>query len=156
MINRYSETTGIAGDIGMSPFKAVLWGLLVFPLSFYILFWNEGREDLSKIAKTAIIVNSEIKNQDISLENKLISTAGVVTSEEQIGDELFLKPKVFLLLERKVEVYSWVEKKISTNTNDRTGNEITKNTEIYTTEWVNNPQKSDDFVHPEGHSNTKK
>lgn len=148
-----TTTTGYGSRI-VSSIKGVVIGFILFIASFGLLYWNEGRVDLSNIAKTAIEISSAIVSTDSSLNGKLISTTGVVNSDQIIGDNLFfggnsfLNPDKFIAVKRKVEMYSWVEKSESRNS------ETTKIT--YSKSWEENPKSSSDFKHPEGHENPQK
>src|SRR3990167_6526097 len=50
-------TTGYCGRI-INSIKGVVIGLILFVVSFGLLYWNEGRVDLSNIAKTATEISS--------------------------------------------------------------------------------------------------
>ncbi len=56
-------TTGYGGRI-VNSIKGVVIGLILFVVSFGLLYWNEGRVDLSNIAKTATEISSAIVNTD--------------------------------------------------------------------------------------------
>ena len=47
------ETTGYFQRI-MNSLGGVVLGILLFLAAFILLYWNEGRVDLSQVAKTAI------------------------------------------------------------------------------------------------------
>ena len=93
----------------MNSIKGVLFGIILFAGSFLLLFWNEGRVDVSQIAKTAIEISAESVTSDAALNNIFVSITGAVSSQETIGDGMFLKPDAFLIVERKAEMYAWVE-----------------------------------------------
>jgi hypothetical protein len=101
-------TTGYGNRI-VNSLKGVVIGLILFVASFGLLYWNEGRVDLSTIAKTATEISSATVSTDPSLRGKLVSTTGVVNSNQVIGDNLFLNPDKFIAAEREVEMYSWKE-----------------------------------------------
>lgn len=157
MPDQFTETTTTGyGKRIVNSLIGVVVGLILFVASFGVLYWNEGRIDLSKIAKTAVEINSQIQNADQSLNNKLISTTGIVNFNGNIGDNLFLKPGKFLVVERKAEMYSWIEEK-QTNTKRNVGGSETRET-IYTykKDWTDNPTNSGNFGHPESHENPQK
>lgn len=139
----------IVGSLG-----GAIFGLILFIASFAVLYWNEGRDDLSIIAKTAIGVNSQIQNTDQSLNNKLIFTTGVVNFSGNIGDNLFLKSGKFLAIERKVEMYSWIEETSTKSKTNVGGSETQETIYTYTKDWTDNPVNS--FKYPEGHTNPQK
>jgi len=131
--------------------KGVLFGLLMFVVSFGVLYWNEGRVDMSKIAKTAIEIESMSKAQT-ETNNQLVSTTGILESDENIGDS-FLKEGKYISIERNVEMYSWQEDQQSSTKNDVGGSETTETTYTYQKVWTSNPDNSSDFAKPEGHQN---
>jgi len=51
-------TTGYGGRI-INSIKGVVIGLILFVVSFGLLYWNEGRVDLSNIAKTATEISPQ-------------------------------------------------------------------------------------------------
>jgi hypothetical protein len=147
-----TTTTGYGSRI-INSIKGVVLGILLFLISFVVLYWNEGRVDLSTIAKTATQISSESVNTDSALGGKLISTTGIFNSQEIIGDNLFLKPDKFIAIERKVEMYAWVESSESTSKKNVGGSETTETNYIYKKEWTESVQDSSNFKQPEGHNN---
>jgi hypothetical protein len=148
-------TTGYGGRI-INSIKGVVIGLILFVVSFGLLYWNEGRVDLSKIAKTATEISSATISTDASLNGKLISTTGNVNSDQIIGDNLYLNPDKFIAAKRQVEMYSWVEKSESRSKTNIGGSETTETTYTYSKSWEENPKSSSNFKHPEGHENPQK
>lgn len=150
-----TTTTGYGNRI-MNSIMGVVIGLILFVVSFGLLYWNEGRVDLSNIAKTATEISSASVSTDSSLNGKLISTTGIVNSDQTIGDGLYLNPDKFIAVERKVEMYSWTEKSESQSKKNIGGSETTETTYTYSKDWEENPADSTGFNHPEGHENPKK
>lgn len=148
-------TTGYGGRI-INSIKGVVIGLILFVVSFGLLYWNEGRVDLSNIAKTATEISSATVSTGSTLNGKLISTTGNVDSDQVIGDNLFLNPDKFIAVERKVEMYSWIEKSESHSKTNTGGSETTQTTYTYSKDWTENPKSSSNFKHPEGHENPQK
>lgn len=148
-------TTGYGGRI-VNSIKGVVIGLILFVVSFGLLYWNEGRVDLSNIAKTATEISSATVSTDSTLSGKLISTSGGVNSDQTIGDNLFLNPDKFIAAEREVEMYSWIEKSESHSKTNTGGSETTETTYTYSKGWEENPKSSSNFKHPEGHENPQK
>ncbi len=157
MPNQFRDvtSTGYGGRI-INSIKGVLIGLILFVASFGLLYWNEGRVDLSNIAKTATDISSATVSADSTLSGKLISTTGNVNSDQVIGDNLFLNPDKFIAAEREVEMYSWVEKSESHSRTNTGGSETTETTYSYSKGWEANPKSSSNFEHPEGHENPQK
>ena len=150
-----TTTTGYGSRI-VNSIKGVVIGFILFIASFGLLYWNEGRVDLSDIAKTATeIISSEI-NTDPALAKKLISTTGTINSNEIIGDNLFLQSSAFLALERRVEMYAWKEDQETKNKTNTGGSETSETTYTYRKEWMERPESSSNFRYPEEHENPQK
>ena len=150
-----TTTTGYGSRI-VNSIKGVVIGIILFVASFGLLFWNEGRVDLSNIAKTATEITSATVSTDSTLSGKFISTTGIVNSDQIIGDNLFLKPDRFIAAERQVEMYSWIEKSESRSKTNTGGSETTETTYTYSKDWKESPQSSSNFKHPEDHQNPQK
>ncbi len=150
-----STTTGYGSRI-IGSIKGIVIGFILFIASFGLLYWNEGKVDVSSIAKTATEISAQTNNFDASLNGKLVSTSGIVNSEQIIGDNMFLKPDKFIAVERKVEMYAWIEK-TDTKSRSNTGGSETKDT-VYTyfRDWTELPALSGKFKNPEGHENPQK
>ncbi len=157
MPDSFRETTKVGfGSRIINSIKGLIFGPIFIIISLGILYWNEGRVDLSIIAKTATEISSEAVNTDTSLTEKLVSTTGRVNSEQSIGDNLFLKPDTFIEVVRKVEMYAWIEKSESRSTTNTGGSETTETVYTYTKDWVEESKSTSDFKHPEGHENPEK
>ena len=150
-----TTTTGYGNRIANS-FVGVFLGILLFFGSFVVLYWNEGRVDLSNIAKTAIEINSSSLSTDPSLNGKLVSTTGIVGSNDNIGDNLFLNSGNFIAVKRTVEMYSWKETKNTTTHNNTGGSSTTNTTYTYSTDWQDSPGDSSTFQYSDGHQNPQK
>lgn len=148
-------TTGYGGRI-IKSIKGVIVGLGLFVGSFGLLYWNEGRVDLSDIAKLATEMSSTTINTDSTLNKKLISTTENIHSDQMIGDNFFLKPGNFIAVERKVEMYSWVEHSKTSSKKNTGGSETTETTYTYSKDWEENPKSSSEFKYSEGHENPQK
>jgi hypothetical protein len=156
MADQYKVTsvTGFGTRI-VDSIKGIGFGILLFLASFAVLYYNEGRVDLSQIAKTAINIDSSAA-APADANGKLVSTNGKITSAETLGDDLYLVPGKYLSVDRKVEMYSWIEKS-STKTDSNTGGSQTNTTDYtYSKEWTSVPSNSSNFKVPDGHSNPSK
>lgn len=152
MVDQYTEiTTKSWVSRIMGSIMGVFFGLLLFFASFFVLYWNEGKVDLSEIAKNAVEINSE-SLVNVENNNKLVSVTGTLQSNEKIGDD-FLKEGNYISLFRKVEMYAWVEKTSSKSKKNLGGSETTETTYNYTQEWTSSPQNSANFKIQEGHEN---
>ena len=152
MPDQFTEvTTKSWGSRLGNSFGAILGSLLIFIGSFVLLYWNEGRVDMSNIAKTAVVASAD--HVDPALDGKLISVTGQVKTSEMIGDKLFLAPGNYLGVMRTVEMYAWQENTSATSDVKVGGSEETKTTYSYKKDWVTNPANSSSFKVPEGHAN---
>lgn len=155
MTDRFTTTTTTGyGSRIMNSIKGVVVGLILFVSSFGLLYWNEGRVDMSEIASTATEISSE--TQDTAANGQLISSTGIFNSEETIGDNLFLNPDKFIAVERSVEMYAWEETSESKSTTNTGGSETTETTYKYDKIWTSNPQSSSNFQQVQGHENPAK
>lgn len=82
----------------------VLIGIILFIISFVVLWNSEGRVNLGKVAGKAIVVKSE--SIQSSAEGKLIALSGPIEITKLVGDPKYLKPGKFVTLERLVEMYA--------------------------------------------------
>ncbi|MBI5753628.1 TMEM43 family protein [Candidatus Peregrinibacteria bacterium] len=156
MADQYKVTTTQGyGSRLVDSIKGIGFGFLLFIASFGVLFWNEGRVDLSQIAKTAITIDSA-KPAPAEANGKLIGTDGKITSTETLGDSLYLNPAKYLAVNRSVEMYSWVESSTSSTENNTGGSSTTTKTYNYKKDWTTTPANSSNFQVPEGHANPSK
>lgn len=154
MPNSFTKTTTTGlGQRTANSVGAALGGVLMFLASFGLLFWNEGRTDLSSIAVNATPLDSAVVTTDQSLQGGLVSVSGEVTSEQKIGDDLFLKDGSYLAVERVVEMYAWVEETKEEKTTNLGGSKTTTTTYDYVMEWTAEPKPASDFEYPEEHEN---
>jgi len=127
------------GDKLIGSISGILIGVLIFIGSFVVLYKVEGRTDYSKVANKAVEVSQAAGNEDA-----FVYLTGELKTSEQIGDDLYLKPGNYAVLNRKVEMYSWVEEQESTEDTDFY---------VYSTEWVEDVPKSAEFNDARGHQN---
>lgn len=157
MSDRFTETTTTGyGSRILNSVNGIIIGAILFLASFCVLYWNEGRADFAKIARTAVEISAAKLNTDARLNGKLISVTGTVNTEQKLGDNLFLKPDSFIALNRRVEMYSWVEKVEEHTEKNIGGSETTTKTYVYSKDWVEHPSQSREFKHPEEHENPQK
>ncbi|MGB3341149.1 MAG: TMEM43 family protein [bacterium] len=129
----------------------VLVGAIMFIVSFVVLWNSEGRVNLGTIAEKAIVVDHG--SFQASAEGKLVAVTGPVTTAELLGDPEYLKPGKYIMLDRIVEMYAWIEE-TETETKKKTGGGTEeKTTYRYKKTWTSNPQESSEFKIPEGHEN---
>ncbi|RME84761.1 MAG: hypothetical protein D6785_05215 [Planctomycetota bacterium] len=152
MVDEFQEVeySGFGSNI-VSSFQSTLAGIVLFVLSFPVLWWNEGRVNLSKVAKNAIPVDASKDNP--AANGKLVALSGTLSTEEMIGDPQFLKPGNYLLLKRKVEMYAWEEKRTTTTKKQLGGGKKKITRYTYKQVWTENPQSSASFRYRSGHEN---
>ncbi len=140
------------GDNLVESIKGVLVGLVLFAASFPLLWWNEGRTDISTVAKKAAAMKPDGSTKAAG-EGKLVAVTDALKPEGTLGDPDFLKPGNYVQLRRESEMYAWVEK--VTKKEEKKVGGGTKETKTYTydKQWTSRPEKSDDFRYPEGHDN---
>jgi hypothetical protein len=154
MPDRFTEvtTTGYGKRITNS-FGGIIFGGLLFLVSFFVLYGNEGSVDYSQIAKTAVEINASSEISDPALKDKLLVTTAPLVSAETLDDGQFLKTGNYLVLRREVEMYSWAEKKITSSQSNAGGSQTTTTNYDYEKKWTNSPEVSSTFRYPEGHAN---
>ena len=141
---------GLGGSL-MDSIKGVAAGALLFFVSFIVLWMNEGRVDLSEIAKKSTPVKPDAV--DSRQNGKFVSVTGALTTEEKVGDPELLNPGSYIKLDRAVEMFAWVEKKESKTETKLGGKKVTTTTITYAKEWTASPKRPADFERPEGHEN---
>ncbi len=152
MADQFTEvTTKSWGKRIMDSFLGVLIGLALFLISFVVLWKTEGRTDYSKIAKTAVEVPSG--KTEPQADGRLVSVTAPLETPDMLGDPGFLKPGSYITLERRVEMFAWVEEKHSKTEKKTGGSEVTTTTYTYKKEWTADPEPASEFKHPEGHEN---
>ncbi|MFH1315174.1 MAG: TMEM43 family protein [Candidatus Uhrbacteria bacterium] len=139
-----SKTVSYGSRIKNS-FVGVLLGIALFLGSFFVLYFNEGTTDLSSVAETAVPIESSVVSENPELQGQLVSTAGTVTSPQQLGDSMFFQQGDYLQVERVSEMYSWVEKKTTSKKKNLGGSETQDTTYEYTKEWTDEVPSSSGF-----------
>jgi len=152
MADQFTEvTTKGWGSRIVDSIKGIAIGLLMFIISFGVLYMNEGRVDVSKIAEGAV----EVTSTELALpemNEQLVYSSGTMTSEEKLGD-MFLEAGDYLSVQRNVEMFAWEETSESTSKTNVGGSETTETTYTYSKEWTSNPMDSSSFKDQNGHMN---
>lgn len=146
--NSFTEvTTKSYGQNVKNSFGGIIAGIILFLISVFLLWSNEG--NLAKqnqiadfINKNAIPVESSVF--DNSNDNKLISVSGNAITAETLSDGIISVPDA-LVLSRTVEMYQWRENE-ETKTETQMGGS-TKETKTYSYEkvWSENSIDSSKF-----------
>lgn len=148
---RKSWFSRIGSSIG-----GVVIGLLLILLGIVLLFWNEGRavQTARSLAEgKGIVVSVSSGAVDAANEGKLIHTSGGIATDETLADTGFGIEARGVRLERKAEMYQWVEKSETKTETKVGGGEESVTTYSYSREWVDRPVNSDSFKQPDGHRN---
>lgn len=155
MANQVVTTTNTSflGRI-MNAILGVPIGLILIVVGIGVLYWNEGRYDLSRLAKTAVEMDAA-QPAPAGAEGQLVAAKGTVTSPETLGDT-FLRPGGYLQVGRVVEMYAWVEKSNSSTQDNTGGSSTTTTTYNYVNDWVESVPDSTQFKEPAGHQNPAK
>ncbi len=123
----------LIGSIG-----GVLIGLVIFIVSFVVLFNTEGRTDYSKVAEKAVGAGQS------AAEDSFVYATGELKTDAPVGDD-YLVAGNYAALRRNVETYAW-EEDVETDEND-------VKYYTYDTVWVKEPADSNEFNDKRGHEN---
>ena len=133
----------------MDSFVGAVVGIVLFLVSFVILFWNEGRAVNTARALEETGANvKEIKSDkvDPAMEAKLVHMSGKAVPTAPVKDDKFDIEANAIRLSRTVEMYQWQEK---TRTEKKKaafgGKETTKTIYTYDKIWSNSPINSSNF-----------
>ena len=153
----YTETTtkSWGSRLGDS-IKGIIVGIILFIVSFPLLFWNEGNS--VKVAKAleegrgATVEVADINKIDSANDGKLVHMTGDATTQDVLKDAEFGIEYNGMMLQRNVEFYQWVEKSHEETKKNFGGSETTVTTYTYSKDWCNKPVNSTTFKEP-GHDN---
>ena len=132
-------------------FKGILVGLVLFVVSFPLLFWNEGnavRESggIAQGKKEMISVASD--KVDPANEKKLVHMSGAATTDEVLKDDDFGVEKKALRLQRSSEIHQWKEHDEPTTEKQTGGGTKTVHHYKYNLVWSDEPIDSSAFHDP--------
>ena len=146
---------GYFGRLG-GAIKGVVTGVVLFALSFGVLFWNEGRavkraRALNETAAGTVSVQAAAIDQ--ANEGKPVHFSGGATGEK-LADPTFGVARDAIHLHRVAEMYQWEEEEKRETTKDTVGGgKTTKTTYTYRKAWKDSPVDSSRFRRPDGHQN---
>jgi hypothetical protein len=146
---------GLGSRLGRS-IKGVLIGIVLFGLSFPVLFWNEGRavkrhRDLQEGAGAVVTVQaSEV---DPANESKLVHMLGIAETDAVLEDSTFGVSANAIHLRRNSEMFQWVEDEDTRTEKQLGGSEKEITTYTYEKEWSEYAHDSSGFHEPSGHQN---
>ncbi|GEM_PF-638601 len=125
----------------LSSFVTAIIGLVVFLGSFVVLYINEGREDLGKVASAA----SEVTQEGHSLDKgTLIGVKGSITASAYAGDT-YLAQGEYVYIARTVEMYAYIEEEHRESKDNLGGSTTTTTTYSYKKEWTLSPRQTSTF-----------
>jgi len=116
-----------------------LVGVVIFFISFIVLFWNEGRavqteKSLAEGSKAVVSVKAD--KVEAGNENKLVHLTGLATTEETLTDADFkVSAPNAIKLVRTVEMYQWEEHKKEEEHKNSNGSSYTVTTYTYEKTW---------------------
>jgi hypothetical protein len=158
--DRYTEVSSQSwfSRIGRA-FVSIPIGILLFLVSFVVLFWNEGRavhtaRGLSE--GKATVVNIEPGSANSANEKKLVHLAGEAMPQGILKDEVFGVSAKAIRLDRLVQMYQWKESSQSSTRKKLGGGTETVTTYSYDRGWSEKPIDSTRFKQPDGHQNPAK
>ena len=136
--------------------KGVLLGGALFIAGFPVLFYNEGNS--VKTAKAidegegACVAVESNANIDQEYNDKLVHMSGKADTKDVLTDDAFGVSVTAISLERKVEMYQWIEES-RTQEKKKLGGSVEKvTTYTYKKDWVPNVIDSSGFKES-GHDN---
>ena len=139
-----------------SSIRGVLFGLGLFVAGFPVLFWNEGNS--VKTAKAidegegACVSLESNEKVDPEMNGKLVHLTGKADTKDVLEDDQFGVSATAIRLERKVEMYQWIEES-RTSEKKKLGGSVEKTTTYsYKQDWVGNVVDSSGFKE-KGHDN---
>ena len=146
-----TETESWGSRLGGS-IKGVITGVILFLVSFVVLFKNEGcavrqARALEEGKSSCVSVSSD--KIDMSNEGKLIHTSGKAETQDVLSDANVGLSEVAFRLERKVEIYQWVEDSHTREEKKLGGSKEKITTYTYKKEWVSQPVDSSTFKDPQ-------
>ena len=121
-----------------APFARFGLGLSLLFLAVVVLWLNEGAMDVAKVARSSISLSSD--QVEARTGRRLVSVTGQLSTDERIGDPQFLRSGPYIKLVRKVEMFSWEEKRDNKNY-------------LYEKAWLTQPADARRFHDKRGHEN---
>ena len=137
-------------------FTGILIGLILFVVSFPLLFWNEGRA--VKRYKTlkeggGAVVSVAADRVEGANSGKLIHVTGKAETAATLSDSIFGVSANAIKLKRVVMMYQWEETQNKETRKKLGGGTETVTTYSYTKTWADSPISWASFGQPEGHEN---
>ena len=160
MSDEFTEFTSQSwGSRILSSLKGILFGIVLIPISIFLLFWNENRAvTTAKGLKegAAAVVSIDAKSVVPANDQKLVHLSEQVTGgDEVLKDPLFGVTAKGIRLTRSVDMYQWQEDKSSETRKKLGGGTETATTYTYKQIWSDKLISSASFNpnHREEHKN---
>ena len=157
MVDEYTETTTTPWlDRIKDSITGVLFGILFFFGSFFLLWWNEGRSiERIKTLDEGLAMVIPVMSSPISPNNngKLVHFSGKATTSQLLTDPMFGIQVNSLKLHRTVKMYQWKEMVSSSSHLNPGGSKTTTKKYKYQKEWTSSLIRSDSFKIKAGHEN---
>ena len=151
-----TTTTGWLSRMGSS-LMGVLIGIILLPCAIFLLSWNEGRAVTAATGlKRGLSSIVEVSADTVNPQNnsKLVYLNGSVSGVTPAVDPWNkLSATGLLRLQRKVEMYQWLERESETTSNNIGGSQTTQKTYTYSLGWTETAVNSAQFKVPAGHQN---
>ena len=151
-----TTTTSWLSRIGSS-LVGVLIGIILLPCAIALLSWNEGRAVAAAAGlKRGLGSIVEITAETVNPQNnaKLVYLNGTVTGVTPATDAWSgLSAAGLVRLQRKVEMYQWLERESETTSNNVGGSQTTQKTYTYVLDWSESLHNSAQFKIQAGHQN---
>ena len=151
-----TTTTSWLSRMGSS-LGGVLIGIILLPCAIFLLSWNEGRAVTAATGlKRGLSTIVEVSTETVHPQNnsKLVYLNGPMTGVTPAVDPWNkLTATGLLRLQRKVEMYQWLEKESETKTNNVGGSQTTQRTYTYSLDWAETAHNSAQFKVQAGHQN---
>jgi hypothetical protein len=154
----YSETTseGFFSRLA-SAFMGVLIGIVLFIVSFPLLFWNEGRavhraKDLAE-GKGNVVSIANPATVDAAAEGKLVHLSAKAETSDVLKDDRFGVEQNAIHLAREAEMYQWMQKEHKETKKKVGGGTETKTTYTYEKTWSKEWIDSSNFKDPKAPQN---
>jgi len=158
MSDRYTtSSTESWGSRLAGSIKGILFGFLLFLISFVVLWWNEGRAVKTATGLTegaGKVISVYEGDIDPKYEGELIHISGNIICNDTLIDNDFNISSTGLKLKRHVEMYQWVESTSEKKEKNLGGSETTTTTYDYAKKWKetvinsNNFEIQDKYINP--------
>jgi hypothetical protein len=138
-------------------FTGIIVGIVLFLISFVVLWWNEGRavQTARSLAEgKGAVVEARADKVDSANDGHLVHVTGKADTKETLKDPDFkIAEANAIKLERHVEIYQWKENKKSETKSQVGGKSKTVTTYSYEKVWSPQPINSSEFKEAATHRN---